>query len=115
MSTANKKEKQTHNTTLLSVIDDTLTDALSLVRHADGSAQQAGGSPQVARAGVGDAVVPTQVLLRRRHLRANAVARHAVRVICLVHDARGAAGAQDVAARFWAKKTKRGGGGKESR
>lgn len=78
-----------------------LTDALSLVRHADRSAQEAGGSSQVTRAGVGDAVVSAQVLLRRRHLRANPIARHAVRVVCLVHDARGAAGAQDVAARFW--------------
>lgn len=64
----------------------------------------------MTRTGVRDAVVSTQVLLRRGHLRANPVARHAVRVICLVHDARGAARAQDVAARFWAK-TKRGVGG----
>lgn len=55
----------------------------------------------MTRAGVGDAVVSAQVVLRRRHLRANPIARHAVRVVCLVHDARGAAGAQDVAARFW--------------
>lgn len=89
--------------------DDTLTDALPLVCNADRSAQEAGGSPQVTRTGIGDAIISAQVLLRGRHLRANPVARHAVGVICLVHDARGAAGAQDVAACFWAE-TKREGG-----
>lgn len=54
----------------------------------------------MAGAGVDDPVVPTQVLLRRRHLWANSIARHTVGVICLVHDARGAAGAQDIAAGF---------------
>lgn len=69
----------------------------------------------MTRTGVGDAVVSTQVLLRGRHLRANPVARHAVRVICLVHDASGAAGAQDVAARFWAKTKRRRGRGEKGR
>lgn len=61
----------------------------------------------MTRAGVSDAVVSTQVLLGRRHLGANPIARHAVRVVCLVHDACGAAGAQDVAARFWKDKGSR--------
>ena len=77
-----------------------LTDAFALIRHSDGSAQEAGGSSQVTRAGIDDPVVSTQVLVRRRHLGANPITRHTIRIICLVHDARGAAGAQDVTARF---------------
>lgn len=61
----------------------------------------------MACTGVGDAIVSAQVLLWRRHLRANPVACNAVGVICLVHYARGAAGAEDVSARFWAE-TKEG-------
>lgn len=88
-----------------------LTDALPLVGHSDGPAQQTGRPPQVARAGVDDAVISAQVLLGRRHLRADPVARHAVRVVGLVHDARGAAGAQDVTARFWGNREEREGRG----
>lgn len=54
----------------------------------------------MAGAGVDDPVVPTQVLLRRSHLWADPITRHAVRVVCLVYDARGTAGAQDIAAGF---------------
>lgn len=54
----------------------------------------------MTRAGIDDPIVSTQVLLRRRHLGANPITRHTICVICLVHDARGAAGAQDVAARL---------------
>ena len=85
-----------------------LTDAFALVRHADGSAQQTRGPSQVAGAGVGDAVVPAQVLLGRRHLGADAVTGHAVGVVRLVHHARGTAGAQNVAARF-CQDSRRGG------
>lgn len=77
-----------------------LTDAFSLIGHSDRSAEETGGSSQVTRAGIDDPVISTQVLLRRRHLWANPITRHTIRVICLVHDTRGAAGAQDVAARF---------------
>lgn len=41
-----------------------LTYAFALIRDSNGPAQQTGRSPQVARAGVDDAVVPAQVLLR---------------------------------------------------
>lgn len=77
-----------------------LTDAFSLICHSDGSAQETGCSSQVTGAGVGDAVVSTQVLLGRRHLGANPITRHTICVVCLVHDAGGAARAQDVTARF---------------
>lgn len=53
-------------------------------------------------AGIDDPVVSTQVLIRRRHLGANPITRHTIGVICLVHHACGAAGAQDVTARFLA-------------
>lgn len=77
-------------------------DAFSLICHSDRSAEETGRSSQVTRAGVDDPVVSTQVLLRRRHLGANPITRHTICVICLVHDACGAAGAQDVTARFLA-------------
>lgn len=86
-----------------------LTDAFAFVRHSNGPAEETGSSSQVAGAGVDDPVVAAQVLLRGRHFWANPITRHTVRVICLVHDARGAAGAQDIAARFW-KGTKTAGG-----
>ena len=92
-----------------SVSTPLLTDAFALVRHADGSAQQTRGPSQVAGAGVGDAVVPAQVLVGRRHLGADAVTRHAVGVVRLVHHARGAARAQDVAARFCQRREAEGG------
>lgn len=77
-------------------------DAFSLISHSDGPAEETGSSSQVTRAGIDDPVVSTQVLLRRRHLGANPITRHTIRVICLVHDACGTAGAQDVTARFLA-------------
>lgn len=77
-------------------------DAFSLIRDSDGPAEETGSSSQVTRAGIDDPVVSTQVLLRRRHLGANPITRHTICVICLVHDARGAAGAQDVTAGFLA-------------
>lgn len=77
-----------------------LTDAFPLVRHSDGAAEETGSSSQVAGAGVDDPVVPAQVLLGRRHFWANPITRHTVRVVCLVHDARGTARAQDIAARL---------------
>lgn len=67
------------------------TDTLSLIGQSDGSAQQAGGLPQVAGAGVGDSIVPTEVLFRGGRLRANPITGHAVGVIGLVHHTRGAA------------------------
>lgn len=56
----------------------------------------------MTRAGIDDPVVSTQILLRRCHLGANPITRHTICVICLVHNARGAAGAQDVTARLLA-------------
>lgn len=78
-----------------------LTNAFALIRHSNRPAEETGSSSQVTRAGVDDPVVSTQVLLGRRHLGANPITRHTIRVICLVYDACGAAGAQDVTARFW--------------
>lgn len=77
-------------------------DAFPLICHSDRSAQETGSSSQVTRARVDDPVVSTQVLLRRRHIGANPITRHTIRVIRLVHDTCGAAGAQDVTARFLA-------------
>lgn len=77
-------------------------DAFSLIRHSNGSAEETGSSSQVTRARIDDPVVSTQVLLRRRHLGANPITRDTICVICLVHDACGAAGAQHVTARFLA-------------
>lgn len=77
-----------------------LTDAFPLIGHSDRSAEETGSSSEVTRAGIGDPVVSTQVLLGRRHLGANPITRHTICIICLVHDACGAAGAQDVTARF---------------
>lgn len=77
-------------------------DAFSLICHSNGSAEKTGSSSQVTRAGIDDPIVSTQVLLRRRHLGANPITRHTICVVCLVHDACGAAGAQDVTARFLA-------------
>lgn len=77
-----------------------LTDAFPLIGHSDGSAEQAGRSSQVTGAGVDDPVVSTQVLLGCRHLGANPITRHAIRVVRLIHDACGASRAQDVTARF---------------
>lgn len=56
----------------------------------------------MTRAGIDDPIVSTQVLLGRRHLGANPITRHTIRVVGLVYDACGAAGAQDVTARFLA-------------
>lgn len=81
-----------------------LTDAFPLVCHSNWPTKETGSSSQVAGAGVDDPVVPTQVLLRRSHLWADPITRHAVRVVCLVYDARGTAGAQDIAAGFWKSK-----------
>lgn len=77
-----------------------LTDAFSLICHSNRSAEETGSSSQVTRARIDDPVVATQVLLRRRHLGANPITRDTICVICLVHDACGAAGAQHVTARF---------------
>lgn len=84
-----------------------LTDAFSLICHSNRSAEETGSSSQVTGAGIDDPVVSTQVLLRRRHLGANPITRHTIRVICLVHDAGGAAGAQDVTAGFCPDKENR--------
>lgn len=78
-----------------------LTDAFSLVRHSDRLAEETGRFSQVTGAGIDDPVVSTQVLLRWRRIGANPITRHTVCVVCLVHDACGAARAQDIPARFW--------------
>lgn len=77
-------------------------DAFSLICHSNRFAEETRSSSQVTRAGIDDPVVSTQVLLGRRHLGANPITRDTICVICLVHDACGAAGAQDVTARFLA-------------
>lgn len=77
-----------------------LTDALALIGHADGAAQKTGGPPQVAGAGVNDAVVAAQVLLRVGDLGADAVAGHTVGVVGLVYHTGGAARAKHVTTRL---------------
>lgn len=81
-----------------------LTDAFSLICHSNRPAEETGSSSQVTRAGIDDPIVSTQVLLGRRRLGANPITRHTIRVVGLVYDACGAAGAQYVTARFWRNK-----------
>lgn len=81
-----------------------LTDAFSLICHSNRPAEETGSSSQVTRAGIDDPIVSTQVLLGRRRLGANPITGHTIRVVGLVYDACGAAGAQYVTARFWRNK-----------
>lgn len=65
-----------------------LTNAFPFVCHADGPSQDARGSPQMTGAGINNAIVATQVLVRWLHLWTLVITGHTVGIVGLVHDTR---------------------------
>lgn len=79
-----------------------LTVAVSVVADADGASQEAGGSAQVAGAGVGDVVVAADGLLRLDgHGARHGAAHDAVRAVGLVGHAGVRPGTHHVGAGLW--------------